>query len=216
MLKNGKKAGTFLDLTDRVGMLYDEQGLLSIAFPPNYAKSKRFYVYYNNRNCVQAEIACNIELDEFMVRGSDPTRARPGTRRKVMEITHHEAPNHNGGTAIFGPDGKLWMGTGDGGAGDDFLDNASRKSSLLGKLLRINPRRDGRDPYTIPKSNPFRGSVPGRGEIWSAGLRNPFRFSFDPNSGALIDRRRRPGLDRGGRLREPRRRSRQQLRLARP
>jgi glucose/arabinose dehydrogenase len=186
VLKNGKKAGTFLNLTSRVGTLYQEQGLLSIAFPPNYAKSKRFYVYYDNKDCVQAVIACNIEVDEFMVKGSDPTRARPGSRRKVIEITHHEAPNHNGGTAMFGPDGKLWLATGDGGAGNDAFDNASRTSKLLGKLLRINPRKNGHKPYSIPKSNPFRGDVPGRGEIWSAGLRNPFRFSFDGNTGDLV------------------------------
>jgi glucose/arabinose dehydrogenase len=185
VLKNGENEGTFLDLSKNVSTGYTEQGLLSIAFPPEYRETGRFYVYFNNRSCSTSTTGCNIEIDQYRVQKRNPLRARPGTRRKVLEIQHKDAPNHNGGTAVFGPDGKLWIGTGDGGAGDDVFDNASRTNKLLGKLLRIDPRRDGKKAYRIPADNPYAGSVPGRGEIWASGLRNPFRFSFDQNTGDL-------------------------------
>ena len=108
----------------------------------------------------------------------------------MITIPHQDAGNHNGGTAAFGPDGKLWLATGDGGGGNDAFDNASRKGELLGKLLRINPKepKKGKSDlaYRIPNGNPFVGER-GKDEIWSVGLRNPFRFSFDDEVIAIGD-----------------------------
>ncbi len=157
----------FLDISGLVGS-GGERGLLSIAFPPAYAKSRSFYVYYTDR-------AGNIRIDEFKRRSA--TRAARGSRRKVIEIPHPVNSNHNGGQLQFlGND--LYFGTGDGGSGGDPPNNAQNRRSLLGKLLRIDPRPSGGRPYSVPDSNPFVGR-PGRDEIYSYGLRNPFRFSFD-------------------------------------
>jgi glucose/arabinose dehydrogenase len=157
----------FLDLRGEVAY-GGEQGLLSIAFPPDYRRSKRFYVYYNDR-------AGNIRVDEFKRRSA--TRAAPGSQRQVIGIPHPVNSNHNGGQLQFF-DGLLYFGTGDGGAGGDPPNNAQSKDVLLGKLLRIDPRPAGGRPYSVPASNPFVGRA-GRDEIYSYGLRNPFRFSFD-------------------------------------
>jgi glucose/arabinose dehydrogenase len=157
----------FLDLRGLVSY-GGERGLLSVAFPPDYARSKRFYVYYTDG-------AGNIRIDEFR-RGS-AVRARRGTRRKVIVIPHPVNSNHNGGQLQF-LGNLLYLGTGDGGSGGDPPNNAQNKDLLLGKLLRIDPRPSGGKPYTVPADNPFVGK-PGRDEIYSYGLRNPFRFSFD-------------------------------------
>ena len=145
-----------------------ERGLLSVAFPPDYAQSGLFYVYYTDRQG-------NIRIDEF--HRQTPTRAAPGSRRGVIEIPHPLNSNHNGGQMQFLGD-LLYFGTGDGGSGGDPPNNAQNKEVLLGKLLRIDPRASGGAPYAIPASNPFVGRA-GRDEIYSYGLRNPFRFSFD-------------------------------------
>lgn len=158
----------FLDLRGAVGFDGGERGLLSIAFPPDYPPSKRFYVYYNDD-------AGNIRVDEFKRRSA--TRADPGSQRQVIEIPHPVNANHNGGQLQFLGD-DLYFGTGDGGSGGDPPNNAQNKDVLLGKLLRIDPRPSAGAPYTVPASNPFVGK-PGRDEIYSYGLRNPFRFSFD-------------------------------------
>jgi hypothetical protein len=165
-------AQPFLDISELV-VAGGEQGLLSLAFPRDYAKSRRFYVYFTNA-------AGDIEVDEFKRSVADPMRARESSRRRVIVIPHPEHANHNGGTVQIDGRGRLWLATGDGGGGGDTEDNARRLGRLLGKLLRINPlRRDPSRPgYRIPKANPFVGA-PGRDEIWSYGLRNPFRFSFD-------------------------------------
>jgi glucose/arabinose dehydrogenase len=158
----------FLDISDLVGYDGGERGLLSIAFPPNFARNRRFYVYYTNN-------AGNIEIDEFRCRSA--TRAARGSRRTVIQIPHPFHANHNGGQLQFlGP--LLYFATGDGGSGGDPPNNAQNKDSLLGKLLRIDPRPSGGRPYTVPADNPFVGKA-GRNEIYSYGLRNPFRFSFD-------------------------------------
>ncbi len=167
VLENGRPAGTFLDLRSQVGF-GGERGLLSIAFPGDYAASKRLYVYYTDK-------AGNIRIDEFKRRGA--TRAAAGSQRQVIEIPHPVNSNHNGGQLQF-LDGLLYFGTGDGGSGGDPPNNAQNKDVLLGKLLRIDPRPSGGRPYSVPPSNPFVGA-PGRDEIYSYGLRNPFRFSFD-------------------------------------
>jgi glucose/arabinose dehydrogenase len=166
--KGRKLAKPFLDLRDTVGY-GGERGLLSIAFPADYARSKRFYAYYTDN-------AGNIRVDEFK-RGT-PVRARPGSQRKVIEIAHPVNSNHNGGQMQFF-DGLLYFGTGDGGSAGDPPNNAQNKEELLGKLLRIDPRpTSGGAPYSVPSDNPLVGK-PGRDEIYGYGLRNPFRFSFD-------------------------------------
>ncbi len=161
----------FLEIGGQVGFDGGERGLLSIAFPPDYRRSGSFYAYYNDN-------AGNIRVDEF--RRRSPTRAAAGSQRRVIEIPHPVNANHNGGQLQFlGND--LYLGTGDGGSGGDPPNNAQNKDVLLGKLLRIDPRPAGGRPYSIPPSNPFVGR-PGRDEIYSYGLRNPFRFSFDEAS----------------------------------
>lgn len=167
VLENGRRAGTFLDIRGLVNY-GGERGLLSIAFPPGYARGKRFYVYYTDANG-------SIRVDEFRRRGA--TRASMGSRRPVITIPHPVNSNHNGGQLQF-LGNLLYFGTGDGGSGGDPPNNAQNKEVLLGKLLRIDPRPSGGKPYSVPASNPFVGK-PGRDEIYSYGLRNPFRFSFD-------------------------------------
>jgi hypothetical protein len=173
VLRSGRKLRRpFLDIRGLVGY-GGERGLLSIAFPPDYRQSRRFYVYYTDD-------AGNIRIDEF--RRASPTRAARGSRRTVIEIPHPVNANHNGGQLQFLGD-LLYFGTGDGGAGGDPPNNAQNKGVLLGKLLRIDPRPSHGRPYTIPPDNPFVGK-PGRDEIYSYGLRNPFRFSFDTTTAA--------------------------------
>lgn len=171
VLKGGRRAGTFLDLRDLVNY-GGERGLLSVAFPPGYARGKRFYVYYTNGDG-------SIQIDEF--RRSAATRAAAGSRRSVITIPHPVNSNHNGGQLQF-LGNLLYFGTGDGGSAGDPPNNAQNKDVLLGKLLRIDPRASGGKPYSVPPSNPFVGQ-PGRDEIYSYGLRNPFRFSFDTTGG---------------------------------
>jgi len=169
VLDGGKRLRRpFLDIRSSVGYDGGERGLLSIAFPPDYRRSRGFYVYYN-------DAAGNIRVDEFKRGGA--TRAAAGSRRRVLEIPHPTYSNHNGGQLQF-LDDLLYLGTGDGGSGGDPSNNAQNKDVLLGKLLRIDPRPAGGQPYSVPASNPFVGR-PGRDEIYSYGLRNPFRFSFD-------------------------------------
>ncbi len=173
VLKGGKKLSRpFLDISGDIST-GGERGLLSVAFPPDYAKSGLFYVYYTDP-------AGNIRIDEF--RRATPTRADPGSRREVIDIPHPVNSNHNGGQLQFLGD-DLYLGTGDGGSGGDPPNNAQNKDVLLGKLLRIDPREADGKPYTVPTDNPFVGK-PGRDEIYSYGLRNPFRFSFDTGGGA--------------------------------
>jgi glucose/arabinose dehydrogenase len=168
VLRDGHKLRhPFLDISDLVAY-GGERGLLSIAFPPNYARSRRFYVYYTDN-------AGDIRVDEFRRRSA--TRAARGSRRTVIQIPHPINANHNGGQLQFLGQ-LLYFGTGDGGSAGDPPNNAQNKESLLGKLLRIDPRPRGGRPYTVPADNPFVGK-PGRDEIYSYGLRNPFRFSFD-------------------------------------
>jgi glucose/arabinose dehydrogenase len=169
VLREGKRLPRpFLDISGLV-QSGGERGLLSIAFPPDYGSSGRFYVYFTDGEG-------DIRVDEFKRRSA--TRAARGSRRAVIEIPHRENSNHNGGQLQFLGD-LLYLGTGDGGSGGDPPNNAQDRDSLLGKLLRIDPRPSGGRPYSIPADNPFAGPGGGRGEIYSYGLRNPFRFSFD-------------------------------------
>src|SRR6476646_10380351 len=146
VLKGGRRAGTFLDIRDLVNY-GGERGLLSVAFPPDYARSKRFYVYYTDADG-------SIQIDEFQRRSA--TRAAAGSRRAVITIPHPVNSNHNGGQLQF-LGNLLFFATGDGGSGGDPPNNAQNKEVLLGKLLRIDPRASGDKPYTVPPSNPFVG-----------------------------------------------------------
>jgi glucose/arabinose dehydrogenase len=169
VLRNGKRLQhPFLDVSGLVEY-GGERGLLSIAFPPDYRTSRRFYVYFTDEEG-------DIRVEEF--KRKNATQAARGSRRAVIEIPHRANSNHNGGQLQFLGD-LLYLGTGDGGSGGDPPNNAQDRNSLLGKLLRIDPRPSGGRPYSIPADNPFAGPGGGRGEIYSYGLRNPFRFSFD-------------------------------------
>jgi glucose/arabinose dehydrogenase len=172
-VRGGKQLPTpFLDITSKVTS-GGEQGLLSMAFPPDYATSGLFYVYYTEKSGTESIWEYHRATDD---------RADPNSARLVLRMQDPE-PNHNGGLMIFGPDKLMYVGTGDGGGANDqhgARGNAQSLGSLLGKILRIDPRRSGGRPYTVPSSNPFVGRSGARGEIYSYGLRNPWRFSFDP------------------------------------
>ena len=163
----------FLDITDLTtcaGSCDNEEGLLSIAFPPDYENSRRFYVYYTDTEG-------DIRVDEFLRSRANSALAVPTSRRPLLAIPHPQFANHNGGQLQF-QGALLYFGTGDGGSGGDPPNNAQNTGSLLGKLLRIDPRPSGGGrPYRVPRSNPFVGE-PGRDEIFSYGLRNPYRFSI--------------------------------------
>jgi glucose/arabinose dehydrogenase len=178
VVRNGRKRSTpFLDITSQVTS-GGEQGLLSMAFAPDYATSGRFYVYFTANDGDQRVV-------EFRRASAD--RADAGSARLVLEMADSES-NHNGGLLLFGPGGHLYIGTGDGGGGGDphgRRGNAQNLGSLLGKILRIDPRPSGGRPYSVPASNPFVGRSGARGEIYAYGLRNPWRFSFDRRNGDL-------------------------------
>jgi glucose/arabinose dehydrogenase len=175
LLLGGKRVRRpFLDLRNDV-TAGGEQGLLGLAFAPDYARSKRLYVYFTDR-------AGNERVQEFR-RSRHPNRASKSTRRNVLTMAD-PFPNHNGGNLLFGQDGYLYIGTGDGGAAGDPENRAQNLDSLLGKILRIDPRRHGSSPYGSPPSNPFVGRG-GRNEIYAYGLRNPWRYSFDRKTGDL-------------------------------
>ena len=169
----------FLDLRRFVTATGVEQGLAGMAFPPNHRQSRRFYVSYT------AEGNGELRIEEFRRSRAHPARALPGTRRTVLVVRQPE-PIHNGGAIAFGPDGKLYIGAGDGGPSYDPENRGQDRGTLLGKLLRIEPRRVGPGrPYGIPKGNPYRGHLRRRPEIYALGLRNPWRFSFDAENGAI-------------------------------
>jgi glucose/arabinose dehydrogenase len=168
----------FLDIRSQV-TAGGEQGLLSIAFPPDYARSGRFYVYFTDR-------AGDQRIVEY--RRRDANHANPASARLVLRMADSET-NHNGGLMLFGPGGLMYVGTGDGGGGGDRhgpRGNAQNLGSLLGKILRIDPRARGGRPYSVPSANPFVGRAGARGEVYAYGLRNPWRFSFDRRTGALV------------------------------
>jgi glucose/arabinose dehydrogenase len=180
VLRGGRKLSQpFLDLRSKI-TYGGEQGLLSVAFPPDYQRSGRFYVYYTDRSDVDNRIV------EYR-RSANPDRADPSSARVVLTMPNLEV-NHNGGLMLFGPDGLMYVGTGDGGGANDqhgTRGNAQDLGSLLGKILRIDPRASGARRYRIPSSNPFVGRAGARGEIYAYGLRNPWRFSFDRSTGDL-------------------------------
>jgi glucose/arabinose dehydrogenase len=165
----------FLDLSDFVST-GGEQGLLSMAFAPDYRKTGRFYVNFT-------DVRGDTRVQEFRRSKGSPNRANKATRRPVLFVDQ-PFENHNGGLNLFGPDGYLYIGLGDGGAAADPANRAQNLDTLLGKILRIDPRRSPSKRYRSPQSNPFVGRA-GRNEIYAYGLRNPWRFSFDRKTGAL-------------------------------
>jgi glucose/arabinose dehydrogenase len=171
----------FLDIEDRVGFLDNgERGLLSIAFHPGFASNGRLFVNYTG-----LAPDGNTFISEFVVTG-DPLEDPPTKASEIVLLELEQpAPNDNGGQIAFGPDGMLYIGTGDGGSsalGDPY-GNGQNKDSLLAKLLRIDV--DGDRPYAVPDDNPFVGDADYRPEIYAWGLRNPWRFSFDRETGDL-------------------------------
>jgi glucose/arabinose dehydrogenase len=174
VLSRDGRRRTFADLTSLV-LSGGERGLLSMAFANDFASSGRFYVYYTSRP------GGDIQVDEFTAAGPSVDLA---SRRPIITVPHPTFGNHNGGQLQIGPDGMLYLATGDGGSGGDPNGNAQNLDSLLGKVIRIDPRPGDAGSYSIPPGNPFAGA-PGRDEIWSYGLRNPYRFSFDRLTGAI-------------------------------
>jgi len=178
IIRSGHKLSRpFLDIRGLV-LSGGERGLLSLAFAPDYARSGRFYVYYTERSGTESIWA---------YRRATADRADRSSARLVLRMADPEA-NHNGGLMIFHK-GLMYVGTGDGGGANDqhgSRGNAQSLSSLLGKILRIDPRASSGRPYSIPASNPFAGRAGARGEIYAYGLRNPWRFSFDRANGNLV------------------------------
>ncbi len=180
ILKNGVlEKKPFLDIRRRV-TAGGEKGLLGLAFHPNFRKNQRFFVNYT-----ASRSRLHTVISEFSV-GKLPDRADPARERILMTIPQPFS-NHNGGEIAFGPDGYLYIGMGDGGAGNDPQGNGQNLKTRLGKMLRIgvDPGKDGK-AYTIPTDNPFARSRTVAPEIWATGLRNPWRFSFDSLTGDLL------------------------------
>lgn len=173
--KNGSLLGTpFLDIRSKVSS-GGERGLLSVAFHPQFESNRRFFVYYTSRP------NGDIAISEFAASTGNPDIADT-TERVMMTVSHSTYSNHNGGQVQFGPDGYLYIGTGDGGGGGDPLGSGQNINTLLGKILRIDV--NGVLPYAIPTTNPYVGTA-GLDEIYAIGMRNPWRFSFDRVTGAL-------------------------------
>jgi glucose/arabinose dehydrogenase len=176
MVENGTVQSTpFLDITDRVGSQRNEQGLLSVAFPPDFASSGLFYVNYTDRQG-------DTVVARYRLSAGDWRQADASSEQKILQI-QQPAANHNGGQLQFGPDGYLYIGTGDGGQAGDPWGNAQNPDVLLGKMLRIDVAET--EGYTIPSDNPFHDQPGTRPEVWATGLRNPWRFSFDRTTGDL-------------------------------
>ncbi len=165
----------FLDIRNRVGFLQEEQGLLSMVFPPGFGNKTHFYVYYTNT-------MGNSVISRFQI-SADPNVALVESEEIILGAFQPFA-NHNGGRLQFGPDGMLYFGFGDGGGGNDPEENGQDLTTLLGKIIRIDVE-SGEQPYGIPDDNPFVGVSSARDEIWALGLRNPFRMAFDKQTGDL-------------------------------
>jgi glucose/arabinose dehydrogenase len=173
IVEDGKLLDTpFLDIVNKVGS-GGERGLLSVAFHPEYRSNGFLFVNYTNKSG-------DTQIERYTV-SANRNVADPGTAKLILAIDQPYS-NHNGGLNLFGPDGMLYIGMGDGGSQGDPHGNGQNANALLAKLLRINVDRG--DPYSIPTANPY-AKGGGRGEIWAIGVRNPWRFSFDRISGLL-------------------------------
>jgi glucose/arabinose dehydrogenase len=173
---DGLRATPYLDISARVRDSANEQGLLGLAFHPDFENNGRFFVNYT-------DLAGDTVVAEFTRSEGDPGRADPSSEAIIMTIEQPRS-NHNGGDMAFGHDSYLWIATGDGGGAGDPDGNGQNLRNLLGKLLRIDV--DGGATYTIPPDNPFVDDPDARNEIWAYGLRNPWRFSFDRVTGDLF------------------------------
>lgn len=174
IIKNGTLLDTpFLDISNLVST-GGEQGLLGLAFDPNYARNGRFYVSYT-------DTSGDSRIIRYLVSGN-PDVAQNSPDRILLTIDQPFS-NHNGGNIIFGPDGYFYIGMGDGGSGDDPQSNGQDLTDLLGSILRIDASPPGE--YTVPGDNPYFNRPPARPELWDYGLRNPWRFSFDRQTGDL-------------------------------
>ena len=172
--------GFFMDIRGKVED-GGERGLLGLAFDPNFKNNRRLFVYYtrNGGDIVVSRFTTNAARTDVI----------ESTARPLLLIEHSAQSNHNGGAMAFGPNGYLYIGVGDGGGAGDPRNNAQRKYTLLGKILRINVNGTGHGPfghYSVPRSNPFYGPTPGLEAIWDYGLRNPWRISFDRGTGKLF------------------------------
>jgi glucose/arabinose dehydrogenase len=177
IVQAGAVAGTFLDISSRISCC-GERGLLGLAFHPQYASNGRFFVRYT-------DTAGDVRISEFHI-GANPNAADPGSEKVLLTIPHPSFANHNGGVIAFGPDGYLYIGTGDGGSGGDPNNHGQSLSTLLGKLLRIGVDNvPAGATYAIPAGNPFAGRAGLEPEIFAYGLRNPYSFSFDRQTGDL-------------------------------
>ena len=168
----------FLDIQSIVNA-GGERGLLGLAFHPEYQTNGRFFVHYSNSSG-------DTQISEFSVSTSNPDIANPNSEVMLLTVSQPFS-NHNGGTIAFGPqDGYLYIGLGDGGGGGDTDNNAQNPTLLIGKLLRIDiDTQSGGNNYGIPSDNPFIGDPNTRDEIWATGLRNPFRFTMDPETNSI-------------------------------
>ena len=174
-----ESAGEFLDIRDIVRDEANEEGLLGLAFPPDFPATDHFFVHYS------ASSPRRSVISRFSVSGSDPDMADASSEVVVLEV---EQPygNHNGGQIEFGPDGFLYVALGDGGSSGDPMGSGQDTGTLLGAILRLDVSGASADAgYAIPPDNPFLGIPGARGEIWAYGLRNPWRFSFDQATGRL-------------------------------
>jgi glucose/arabinose dehydrogenase len=176
--EEAKHHQAILDIRDRVDVGHSEEGLLSLAFHPNYREKPEIFVWYTSHNPRRMVLSSFCAVDEL-------EKINSKTEKIILEV---EQPwgNHNGGTILFGPDGYLYLGIGDGGGSNDTKDNAQNTKSMLGKIIRIDIDKTSENKnYSIPDDNPFtkrEGFLP---EIWAYGLRNPWRMSFDNKTGKL-------------------------------
>lgn len=176
IVRDGEKSSAaWLDISDLVST-NSERGLLGLAFAPDFAQTGEFYIDYTdvNGNTVVARLTAADPASD--------TPVDPGTEQKIL-TQDQPYSNHNGGMVVFGPDGYLYVGLGDGGSGGDPHGNGQNLGTLLGKILRIDVT--GQATYAIPADNPFASGTEGRPEIWVYGVRNPWRFSFDRDTGDL-------------------------------
>jgi glucose/arabinose dehydrogenase len=176
LVKNGVLQTTpFLDISTRV-LSGGERGLFSVAFHPQYATNRFFYVYFTTQT------NGDIRIERFTTTANADV-ADAATSKLIITAPHSQFGNHNGGLVSFGPDGMLYAGLGDGGGGGDPLGNGQNRNSILGSLIRLDINSG--DPYAIPTGNPYIGQAGTRPEVWAKGLRNPWRFAFDAPTGLL-------------------------------